>query len=354
MRSVVTGGAGFLGSHLVELLLDEGDEVVVLDDESTGNRANLRGVIDDPRLEYRVGSVLDPDVVRAAVRGSDRVFHLAAAVGVRRIVEHPLDGLRVNLHGTENVLDACVASGSRLLLVSTSEIYGKNTADALHEGADRMLGSPLVARWTYAAAKGLDESFAHAYRQEYGLDVVIVRPFNTVGPRQTGRYGMVVPNLVGQALRQEPLTVFGDGRQTRCFSSVFDVVPAFVQLIEEPRALGVAINLGGGTEISILELAERIVRLTGSDSAIRMVPYADAYGVGYEDMRRRVPDNSLARELIGFVPRTSVDDIVWSVATTLGDPTGAASPEWRARRAAARAARTAVPVTSVPEPITSR
>lgn len=346
MRSTVTGGAGFLGSHLVELLLDAGDEVVVLDDESTGRPDNLRDVIDDPRLEYRVGSILDPDAVRAAVRGSDRVFHLAAAVGVRRIVEHPLEGLRVNVHGTENVLDACVAHDARLLLVSTSEIYGKNTADALSETADRILGSPLVARWTYAAAKGLDESFAHAYMQEYGLEVAIARPFNTVGPRQTGRYGMVVPNLVGQALREEPLTVFGDGQQSRCFSSVYDVVPAFVRLIEEPRALGQAVNLGGGTEISILELAERILSITGSRSRIRLVPYEEAYGDGFEDMRRRVPDNSLAHELIGFVPRTGVDEIVWSVASTLEDPGVARSAEWGAFRAYARARRTHIPAIS--------
>src|SRR5690606_26638804 len=292
MRSTVTGGAGFLGSHLVELLLDAGAAVVALGDESTGRPDNLRGVINDPRLEYRVGSVLDPDVVRAAVSGSDRVFHLAAAVGVRRIVEHPLESLRVNLNGTENVLDACVESGARLLLVSTSEIYGKNTADALHESSDRILGSPLVARWTYAAAKALDESFADAYRQEFGLEVVIVRLFNTVGPRQTGRYGMVVPALVGQALREEPLTVFGDGHQSRCFSSVFDVAPALIKLIEQPRALGRAVNLGGGTEISIIELAARILSITGSRSRIRLVPYDEAYGDGFEDMRRRVPDNS--------------------------------------------------------------
>ncbi|TPX04723.1 NAD-dependent epimerase/dehydratase family protein, partial [Schumannella luteola] len=274
---------------------------------------------------------------------SDRVFHLAAAVGVRRIVEHPLEGLRINLHGTENVLDACVDSGARLLLVSTSEVYGKNTSDALSEDADRILGSALVARWTYAAAKGLDESFAHAYAQEYGLEVAIARPFNTVGPRQTGRYGMVVPNLVGQALREEPLTVFGDGRQSRCFSSVYDVVPAFARLVEEPRALGRAVNLGGGTEISILELAERIVQLTGSRSPIRLVPYGEAYPDGFEDMRRRVPDNSLARELIDFVPRTGIDDIVWSVATTLGDPGVARSAEWSAFRAQTRASRTLTP-----------
>lgn len=317
MRSVVTGGAGFLGSHLVELLLARGDEVIVLDDESTGRTDNLSSVLGDPQLRYVAGSVLDTGAVNDAIRGADRVFHLAAAVGVHRIVDHPLDGLRVNLHGTENVLDACLTHGSRMLLVSTSEIYGKNTSDALSEDSDRVLGSPLVARWTYAAAKGLDESFAQAYAQQYGLEVAIARPFNTVGPRQTGRYGMVVPGLVGQALREEPLTVYGDGEQTRCFSSVRDVVPAFIRLIEEPRAFGRAVNLGGGTEISIRALAERIIAITGSRSTIRFVPYEEAYGAGFEDMRRRVPDNSLARDLIGFVPSTSIDEIIWSVASTL-------------------------------------
>ncbi|QEO09436.1 NAD-dependent epimerase/dehydratase family protein [Protaetiibacter larvae] len=348
MRSVVTGGAGFLGSHLVELLLDLGDEVVVLDDESTGRPENLRGVAEHPRLSYRLGSVLDAPLVSRTIAGADRVFHLAAAVGVRRIVEHPLDGLRVNLHGTENVLDACVAHAARLLLVSTSEIYGKNTSDALREDADRILGSPLVARWTYAAAKGLDEAFAHAYAQEFGLEVAIARPFNTVGPRQTGRYGMVVPNLVGQALREEPLTVYGDGLQSRCFSSVRDVVPAFVRLSEEPRALTRAVNLGGGTEISILELAERIIRITGSRSEITFIPYEAAYGEGFEDMRRRVPDNSLARELIGFVPRTGIDEIIWSVASTLGDPGVARSAEWGALRVYAPPAPTDAPQPPTP------
>ena len=318
MRSVVTGGAGFLGSHLTELLLELGDEVVVLDDESTGRTSNLSAVAGHPRLQYRRGSILEKEAVAAANSGADRVFHLAAAVGVHRIVDHPLESLRINLHGTENVLDACVATDARLVLVSTSEIYGKNTSDALSESSDRVLGSPLLSRWTYAAAKGLDESFAHAYMQESGLRVAIARPFNTVGPRQTGRYGMVVPGLVGQALREEPLTVYGDGAQTRCFSSVKDVVPAFVKLSDEPRAFGQAVNLGGGTEISISALAERIITITGSRSSIRHVPYEEAYGPGFEDMRRRVPDNSLARELIGFVPRTSIDEIIWSVASTLG------------------------------------
>ncbi|HEY4226167.1 MAG TPA: NAD-dependent epimerase/dehydratase family protein [Pseudolysinimonas sp.] len=323
MRSVITGGAGFIGSHLTEYLLAEGDEVVVFDDLSTGSRQNLAAVASHPRLQVTVDSIRDAAAVRAAVQGADRVFHLAAAVGVRRILDRPLDGLRTNIFGTDNVLEACLAAGAVLLLASTSEIYGKNAADRLHEDSDRVLGSTLLSRWSYAAAKGIDEAFAHAYFTEQGLQVAIVRPFNTVGPRQTGRYGMVVPTLVGQALRGEPLTVFGDGRQTRCFSYVGDVVPALVRLVEQPAAIGAAVNLGGAHEISILELAQRIIRLTGSDSEIRLVPYSEAYPAGFEDMRRRVPDNSLARELIGFVPVTGVDEIIHRVASGLLVPAGA-------------------------------
>lgn len=317
MKSIVTGGAGFIGSHLVERLLADGDEVVVLDDFSTGRADNLAGVAGHPSLRVVEGSILDRQLVTDLVAGADRVFHLAAAVGVRLIVDHPLQGLRTNIHGSENVLDACVAAGARLLLVSTSEIYGKNSADALHETSDRVLGSPLVARWTYAAAKGIDEAFAHAYWKEYGLRVAIARPFNTVGPRQTGRYGMVVPNLVGQAIRNESLTVFGDGAQTRCFSFVEDVVPAMVALIEHEEAYGQAFNLGGEREISIADLAELAIELTGSTSTITYVPYDEAYGEGYEDMRRRVPDNTRAKAAVGFDPATPLEEIVRRVADDL-------------------------------------
>ncbi len=314
MRSVITGGAGFIGSHLTEHLLALGDEVVVLDDMSTGAPRNLIDSLPNPRLSIVHGSILDRDTVMATIAGADRVFHLAAAVGVKLIVEQPLSSLRTNIHGTENVLDACVEARATLLLVSTSEIYGKNTADRLTEDSDRILGSPLKSRWTYAAAKGIDEAFAHAYWSEYGLDVAIVRLFNTVGPRQTGRYGMVVPNLVGQALRGEPLTVYGDGNQTRCFSYVGDVVPAMVRLVEEPAAYGEAFNLGGAEEVSIVNLAHRILDVTGSRSPITFVSYSEAYAAGFEDMRRRVPDFSRAYALVGFVPATPLDEIIRRVA----------------------------------------
>ena len=256
-------------------------------------------------------------MVNGIVADADRVFHLAAAVGVRRIIEHPLESLRVNLHGTENVLEAARKAHTTVVLASTSEIYGKNTADALHESSDRILGDPLLSRWSYAAAKGIDEAFAHAYWREHNLQVSIARLFNTVGPRQTGRYGMVVPNLVGQALRGEPLTVFGDGHQTRCFSYVGDIVPGLIALAETPETRGQAFNMGGAQEISILDLATRIIELTDSSSEIVLVPYEQAYGEGYEDMRRRVPDNSRAERMLGFVPATGLDEIIYAVAAGL-------------------------------------
>ena len=314
MRTAITGGAGFIGSHLTDYLLGAGDSVTVLDDFSTGSRENLAEAVRHPRFKLVEGSVLDRSLVNDVVGGADRVFHLAAAVGVRWIIEHPLEGLRTNIHGTEHVLDAAREAGAIMVLTSTSEIYGKNDADRLSEDSDRVLGSPLTARWTYAAAKGIDEAFAHAYWSNFGLRVAITRLFNTVGPRQTGRYGMVVPNLVGQALSGQPLTVFGDGEQTRCFSYVGDVVPALVRLAEEPNAYGQAFNLGGAQEVSILQLASRIVELVGSTSSIELVPYEQAYGSGFEDMRRRVPDNSRAEKLLGFNPATGLDEIITAVA----------------------------------------
>lgn len=316
-RSLVTGGAGFVGSHLVEYLLGLGDEVVVLDDLSTGCARNLAGVAEHPRVTMVHGSVLNTMTVGEAMTSCDRVFHLAAAVGVKLIVEQPLRGLRINIHGTENVLTAAIERQASVLLVSTSEVYGKNTADRLREDSDRVLGDPLLSRWTYAGAKGIDEAFAKAYCDQEGLDVSIVRLFNTVGPRQTGRYGMVLPNLVGQALRGQPLTVFGDGLQTRCFSAVEDVVPAMVRIERDPRARGEAYNLGGDREISILDLAHEIIRILDSRSVVELVPYDQAYAPGFEDMRRRVPDNTKAHDLVGYEPRTSLTSTIMRVAADL-------------------------------------
>jgi len=315
MKNVITGGAGFIGSHLTEHLLARGEEVTIIDDLSTGSLDNLSTVGSNANLVS--GSILDKDLVQQTIDGADRVFHLAAAVGVKRIVERPLESLRTNIHGTENVLEAARQANVVVLLASTSEIYGKNTSDRLSEDSDRILGSPLKSRWTYAAAKGLDESFAHAYWQDFALRVAIVRLFTTFGPRQTGRYGMVLPNLVGQALRDEPLTVYGDGQQTRCFSYVGDVVPAMVRLSETTDAYGQAFNLGGLREVSILQLAEHVIHLLGSSSTIRFIPYQQAYAEGFEDMRRRVPDNTRAARLVGFDPTTTLDQMILQVATAI-------------------------------------
>lgn len=311
MRALITGGgAGFIGSHLAERLLAGGHRIVVLDDLSTGRRANIAHLVKQGGLEFVQGSVLDRALVERLVATVDTVFHLAAAVGVKLVVDAPLDGMRTNIHGTETVLDSAHRHGARLLLTSTSEVYGKNTADALAEDDDRILGSPLLSRWSYAEAKAVDESLTHTYWREKGLRAVIVRLFNTVGPRQSGRYGMVVPRLVDQALRGEPLTVYGDGKQTRCFCYVGDVVEALVALIGDRRAYGGVFNVGRPDEVSIQELAERVVELSGSTSPIRYVSYEEAYGEGFEDMERRVPDISRVRELIGFDPEVGLDDIL--------------------------------------------
>lgn len=312
MRILITGGAGFIGSTLAERLAERGDEVVVLDDLTTGDRDNL-DAIDPKLLTFVEGSVLDEELVDRLVGDCDRAFHLAAAVGVHNIVNEPLRSLRTNLHGTEVVLEACARARIRVLIASTSEIYGKNASDRLHEEADRIYGSPLLTRWSYAEAKALDEMVAHVYAETRGLEVVIVRPFNTVGPRQTGRYGMVLPNFVGQALRGDPITVYGDGTQSRCFQHVDDLVEGMIRLGEHPDAVGQPFNLGGPEEITIEGLARRIIELSGSTSKVERVPYSVAYAVGFDDMRRRVPDTSRARSLVGWETTYSLDEIISSV-----------------------------------------
>ncbi|RCV50770.1 NAD-dependent epimerase/dehydratase family protein [Marinitenerispora sediminis] len=313
MKAVVTGGAGFIGSHLCDHLIAHGHQVVALDDLSTGSEANLAQLRGNPAFTLVRGSILDAGLVGDLVSRCDTVFHLAAAVGVHTIVDDPLRSLRTNLHGTENVVEAAAAHGARFLIASTSEVYGKNDADGLTEDADRVYGSPLKSRWSYAAAKGLDELVAYVHSVHTGLPCVITRFFNIVGPRQTGRYGMVVPRFVDQALAGEPITVYGSGDQRRCFGSVFDVVPAAVRLLDTPEAHRRAVNLGGTEEVTIRELADRVVALTGSSSEIRYVSYEDAYGAGYEDMRRRMPDITLAHRLTGFRPRRRLDDIIASI-----------------------------------------
>ena len=313
MRALVTGGAGFIGSHLTDRLLARGDEVVIIDDLSTGRLANITHLQDRPDVEFVLGSILNADLVDDVTSRVDAVFHLAAAVGVELIVERPLESLMTNIKGTETVFEKAHKYGKRILVTSTSEIYGKNTSDSLAEDDDRILGSPLKSRWSYSEAKAIDEILAYTYWREKGLRSVIVRLFNTVGPRQTGTYGMVLPRFVHQALRNETLRVYGDGNQTRCFCSVGDVVEALVLLAEHPGAFGRVFNVGSTSEISILELAKRVITLAGSSSHLELIPYDVAYEEGFEDMQRRVPSIARAQELIGFDPSSDLDDVIRSV-----------------------------------------
>jgi UDP-glucose 4-epimerase len=313
MRALITGGAGFIGSHLADCLLDRGDQVVLLDDLSTGRLANIEHLNGRSDAEFVLGSILNADLVDHVVSRVDTIFHLAAAVGVNLIVEKPLESLITNIRGTETVVEKAHKYGKRILVMSTSEIYGKNTSDSLSEDDDRILGSPLKSRWSYSEAKAIDEILAYTYWREKGLETVIIRLFNTVGPRQTGSYGMVVPRFVGQALRNQTVTIFGDGTQTRCFCHVSDVVGGLVSLSEHPDAFGKVFNLGGSEEISIGDLAKRIVELVGSGSELEFIPYDDAYEEGFEDMARRVPDTTRANRLVGFEPSVGLDDIIHSV-----------------------------------------
>ena len=316
MKALITGGAGFIGSNLTDHLLAGGWDVVVLDDLSTGRMENLASAMSGPgadAFEFVEGSITDAGLVRLLADDVDVVFHLAAAVGVFTIQQRTLESIRVNLHGTEVVLEAAHRAGTRLLLASTSEVYGKNTTIGLSEDADRIIGSPLKSRWSYAEAKALDETLAHQYAVHHGLRAVIVRLFNTAGPRQTGRYGMVLPRFVRQARAGEPLTVYGTGDQTRCFAHVADIVPALTTLVGTPAAFGNVFNIGNPEQISINDLAARVIARTGSSSDVVHVPYETAYGAGYEDMQRRVPDCSRVGQLIGYRPKHRLDGIIDSV-----------------------------------------
>ncbi|MGC8627796.1 MAG: NAD-dependent epimerase/dehydratase family protein [Acidimicrobiales bacterium] len=312
-RYLVTGGAGFIGSHLVEALLARGHEVVALDNLSTGRKANLEAVKSHPRFRFVHGSVLDDLAVDQAVRGCDVVVHLAAAVGVKLIVEQPLYSLTTNIKGAITVLEAAHRYRCQVMVASSSEIYGKNGAGPLSEQSDRVLGSPAVSRWAYSTSKAVDEILAYAYHRERSLPTIVVRLFNTVGPRQSPAYGMVIPRFVRQALAGEPLTVYGDGTQTRCFCHVGDVVDALVRLLDEPKAVGDVFNVGSSEEISIEELARRVIAQTGSRSTIVHLPYEVAYEVGFEDMDRRVPDVSKVEALIGWRPRHNLSEILEDV-----------------------------------------
>jgi UDP-glucose 4-epimerase len=319
VRALVTGGAGFIGSHLVEALLAAGHEVVVLDDLSTGRPENLEAVTGHPRLELITGSVTDDTVVRKLVTGTDLVYHLAAAVGVRLILDRPVGTIETNIVGTETVLRAAREGRPRVVLASTSEVYGKNDRVPLSEDDDRLLGPTTKSRWSYACSKAIDEFLGLAYHHEYGVPVTIVRFFNTIGPRQTGRYGMVVPRFVRQALDGGPITVYGDGRQSRCFTDVEDAVRATIALSLAPAAAGEVFNVGTTDEWTIAALAERVRALTGSTAPIVFVPYEEAYQPGFEDLRRRVPDIRKAGHAVGYRPRVPLDETLRRVISHLRD-----------------------------------
>ena len=314
MKVLVTGGAGFIGSHLCERLVDEGHVVTVIDNFSTGRMSNLDGLRDNSNFNFVDGSILDLTLIDQLVDESDYVFHLAAAVGVFNIVNNPLASLLTNIRGTENVLEAAHRGQKPVFLTSSSEVYGKNISDSLREGDDRILGSPVTLRWSYSEAKAIDESLAYAYFVEKGLETRTVRFFNTVGPRQLGAYGMVVPRFVKSAILDEPLTIYGDGNQTRCFAHVYDVVDAVMTLAFARNVIGQVINIGNNVEISINDLAKKVIHETNSKSKIEYISYSDAYGDGFEDMTRRVPNIDLIRKLVGWEPSRDLSTMIKDIA----------------------------------------
>jgi UDP-glucose 4-epimerase len=319
MRALITGGAGFIGSHLAERLLAQGHEVAVLDDLSTGRLENIEQLAGHPRFTMTIGSVMDDAAIAPLVEQADTVFHLAAAVGVRLVVDKPVHTIHTNVHGTETVLRHASRGRKNVLVVSTSEVYGKGTALPFREDADLVLGPPNKTRWGYATSKLLDEFLALGYWKEERLPVRVVRLFNTVGPRQSSRYGMVLPNFVRRALADEPIVVHGDGTQTRSFTWVGDVVSALIGLIEEPKTAGEVFNIGNGAEISIRDLAWMVKRMTGSSSPVKFVPYNQVFDETFEDMPRRVPDISKIARFIGYRPTVHLDEIIEHVVDFWAD-----------------------------------
>jgi UDP-glucose 4-epimerase len=313
MRFLITGGAGFIGSHLAERLIADGHRVLILDDLTTGRMHNIEHLIGHDHFEYRVGTVMDEPLVVELVDRCDATIHLAAAVGVRLIVEDPVRTIETNVDGTQVLLDAVRRKGKLLMLASTSEVYGKSAKIPFAEGDDLVLGPTTVARWCYACSKALDEWLALAYARQHGVPIIIVRLFNTVGPRQSGRYGMVLPRFAAQALGGEPLTVYGTGEQSRCFAHVAEVVEALARLLRTPAAVGQIFNVGGDEEVTIATLAELVRDAAGSDSQLVNVPYRAAYDQGFEDMRRRVPDLRKLERTVGFKATMPVSEIVASV-----------------------------------------
>ena len=318
MRYLITGGAGFIGSHLAEHLLNDGHTVHVIDNLSTGSLGNIQHLNENDRFSYTIGNILDYHTVERNVEECDQIFHMAAAVGVKLIMEKPVETIITNVQGTENVLKLAHYHQKKILVASTSEVYGKSMDNngalaSLNEKDDWTLGPTTKRRWAYACSKAIDEFLALAYFDEKQLPVIIARFFNTVGPRQSGRYGMVIPNFVQRALGGEAIKVFGDGDQSRCFTHVYDAIRAITTLMETPDAVGQVFNIGGMEEISMNELASRVCKYTGSEAGIDHVPYEEVYGAGFEDMRRRTPDISKLREVIGYEPKYSIDDILHGV-----------------------------------------
>jgi UDP-glucose 4-epimerase len=315
VRYLVTGGAGFVGSHLVDRLILDGHSVTVLDDFSTGRRENLLQHANEKLLELVEGDILNADLVDNLTSKVDRVFHLAAAVGVFNILEHPLKSIRTNIEGSENVFNACLKHKRPIFITSSSEIYGKNSSDLLKEDSDRIIGAPQKIRWSYSDAKAIDEAIAISMHKQHGLETRIARLFNTVGPRQVGRYGMVVPRFISAALSNSPITVYGNGEQTRCFGHVLDIVDAIIKIENTAEAIACPVNIGVSEEISILNLASSVLRLLNSKSAVKFVPYEEVYSFGFEDMQRRVPDSTLLKKLTGWQPKRGIENIILDIAS---------------------------------------
>lgn len=312
MKYLVTGGAGFIGSHLVEKLIARGDQVIVFDNLSTGSAINLSGV--KQKITFHEGNILDKAAIDKLVLESDYVVHLAAALGVFNIVNKPLESLKTNLQGSEVVLEACDKYRKSVLIASTSEIYGKNDKVPLNEEDDRIIGHPLKSRWSYSEAKAVDESLAYFYYLDNKLPIRIVRFFNTVGPRQVGHYGMVVPRFVSAALKNEPLSVYGSGDQIRCFCHVDDAVRALLLVMDSDKAVGEVFNVGNNQQITIMELAKKVIELTGSSSTVEKITYENAYPEGFEDMQRRVPDISKIKQVLGWSPEINLEQIIKDIA----------------------------------------
>lgn len=317
MKILITGGAGFIGSHLTDRLVHDGNHVTVLDNLATGRKENLSTHLGGDKVEFIEGSILDLSLLDTLIKKSDYVFHLAAAVGVFNIVNHPLDSLKTNIRGTENVLESALNHSKPVFITSSSEVYGKNTSDSLRESDDRVIGTPVKLRWSYSEAKAIDESLAYAYWVEKKLETRIVRLFNTVGPRQLGAYGMVVPRFVQAALKNEPITIYGTGEQTRCFGHVYDAVDAMVRISSAQNTIGKVINVGNNFEISINDLAKKVIAQTNSKSEIVYVPYDQAYGEGFEDMERRVPNIELIKSLVDWAPTRDLSTMITDIANSL-------------------------------------